>query len=127
LSHPSVKGVAIYPDKRVEHVTLNGLADYQTIVDGNIEPVTLSDRSTMYVNEEFLYKFVDADGNIDVPKHFNSIAGDVCGLGGMPHLMMTGILGPVVVVGPVDGRGYDKDVTDKALGWIQRVAREAQL
>lgn len=118
MNHPSVKGIAIYPDKRVEEVVLSDLADYQDIVVGLIEPVTLKDGSTMYVNEEFRYRFTATD--------FNSIAGDVCGLGGRTDLMLTGILGAVVVVGPVDRNGYDTDVTPTALQWIGYVAKEAK-
>ncbi len=114
---PTVRGVAIYPDKRVEDVTVTGLAEMQAIVDGNIEAVELSDGSTMYVDEEYLYnKPRDA---------INSIAMDVCGLGGVPHLMFQGILGPVLVLGPVDDEGWNTDVTDKARKWIRRVGREA--
>lgn len=112
-----VKGIAIYPDKRVEEVTIGSYKDYQQIVQGYIEPVTLSDGSTMYVNEEFLYSFG--------PDAFNSIASDVAGLGGRQDLMLTGILGPVVIVGPLSRSGYSTDVTDTARRWVQRVKREA--
>lgn len=113
------KGMAIYPDKRVSEVEVKELADYQHIVDGWIEAVTLSDGSTMYVNEEYTYKFG--------PDDFNSIASDVAGLGGRMDLLIYGILGPVVVVGPVDRKGYDTDITKQARQWITRVEREAKL
>lgn len=124
-----MKGIAIKPDKTVEEVTIPrpGLDEMQAIVGGLIQPVELSDGSSMYVDEEFLYKFIDDDGNIDVVKHFNSIAGDVCGLGGRSDLMLSGILGPVLIVGPVDAEGWDTDITDKARKWVNRVAKEARL
>lgn len=112
------QGIAIYPDKRVENVTLSDLKAYQAIVGGYIEPVTLSDGSTLYVNEEYLYQFG--------PDDFNSIATDVAGLGGRPEFMFRQpILGPAVLVGPVDAEGDDTDVTDAGKRWVQRVAREA--
>jgi len=115
--HPKVKGVAVYPDKTVKDVVVQGLGDMQAIVDGNIEAVGLKDGSTMYVDEEYLYNKQTSE--------INSIAMDVAGLGGMPHLMMQGVLGPVLFLGPVDDEGWDTDVTDKCRGWIRRVGREA--
>ena len=111
------KGIAIYPDKRVEEVEVAELGDYQAIVDGYIEAVNLKSGDTMYVNEEYWYKFT--------PEDRNSIAMDVAGLGGRPDLMLNGILGPVVVLGPIDDEGYDTDITDQARRWIERVRREA--
>jgi len=111
------KGIFIGSDKtlRVQDFDYSALS---AAVEGLIEPIELSDGSTMYVNEEYLYTF-GAD-------RFNSIAGDVCGLGGQPHFMLRQpILGNVVVVGPLDDEGDDTDVTDAARGWIVRVAREA--
>jgi hypothetical protein len=112
------KAIAIYPDKRVEEIEVSELADYQAIVLGLIEAVGLADGSTMYVNEEFLL------GQFG-PEDFNSIASDVCGLAGRPDLMLSGILGPVLVTGPIDDEGYDTDITEMARRWIHRVRREA--
>lgn len=112
------KGIAIYPDKRVDHLEVDGLKDYQEVVKGLIEAVGLKDGSTMYVNEEYRYQF----GPVD----FNSVATDVASLGGRPDIMFTGgILGPVLILGPVDDDGNDTDVTDRALRWVRRVHREA--
>lgn len=113
----AVKGIAIYPDKRVVDVEINDYKDGQAIVQGLIEPVGLKDGSTMYVNEEGLYLF-DND-------QFNSIATDVAGLGGRTDLLFSGLKGPVYIVGPLDNDGYDTDVTDTARRWVNRVAREA--
>lgn len=112
-----IKGLAIYSDKRVEDVKLAGFEDYQKIVEGNIEAVRLR-FGIMYVNEEFLL------GQFG-PEDFNSIATDVCGLGGRPDLMFSGILGPVVVVGNLDEEGYDLSITDRGRKAIERVRREA--
>jgi hypothetical protein len=114
---PTVKGIAIYPDKRVEAVELNGLKDYQRIVLGLIEAVNLKGGTTMYVNEEYWYQFTISD--------FNSIATDVAGLGGRVDLVLAGILGPVVIVGPVDDEGYDTSITEQAQHWVECVSREA--
>ena len=111
-----VSGIAIYPDKRVEEVEISGLEEFQAIVDGLIEPVDLK-FGTMYVNEEFRYKFG--------PDDFNSIAADVAGLGGRADLLLFGVLGPVVLVGGVDDEGYDLPVTEAGRAAVARVAREA--
>lgn len=111
-----VKGISITPTKVVTEVEVDGLKDYQQIVQGLIQPCTLADGSTMYVNEEFLFQFTRDD--------FNSIATDVALLG-RHHVGTTGILGPVLIVGPLDADGYDTDITDQARRWVRRVAREA--
>lgn len=116
MTRQAITGLAIYPDKRVEEVELSRLEDFQAVVGGLIEPVNLR-FGTLYVNEEFLYAF-DA-------KDFNSIASDVAGIGGNVALMLTGILGPAVLVGGVDSEGYDEPVTDAGRKAVQRVAREA--
>ncbi len=110
------KAIAIYPDKRVENVELDGLEDKQAIVGGNIERVELL-FGTMYVNEEFLYSFTADD--------YNSIAFDVAGLGHRADLMMSGILGPVFLIGHLDENGYDTDITDIERTAVRRVGREA--
>lgn len=120
-------GIAIYPDKRVEEVILDhasSLEGKQEIVKGWIEPVDLHTPSgeyvgTMWVNEEGRYVFG--------PDDFNSIASDVAGLMGRSDLMLTGILGPVLVVGPADpsNGNRDTDVTYWQRNIINRVTREA--
>lgn len=113
-----VLGIVIRPDKTVEEVAIRGYSDLQDAVQGLIEPVTLRDGSTMYVNEEFrLGQFG--------PEDFNSIASDLAGLGGRVDLLILGILGPVVVVGPVNAVGEDTDITTQARKWIKRVHAEA--
>jgi len=42
----------------------------------------------------------------------NSLATDVCGVGGRPDLLMQGIVGDVFIVGPTDDEGDDTDLTD---------------
>lgn len=111
-----VKGIRIAPDKTVTEIELITLHQYQAAVDGWIEAVGLT-FGTMYVNEEFTYKFGADD--------FNSIATDVAGLGGRPDLMLTGILGPVILVGFGDSEGYDTDVTVEGRQAVRRVGREA--
>lgn len=111
-----VTAIVITSEKEVSEREIDGLDAMQAIVGGLIEPVTLSDGSTMFVNEEFVY----------MPDlRFNSIASDVAGLGGRSDLMLRGIAGNVFIVGPVDDDGNDTDVTDKARRWVRRVAREA--
>lgn len=112
-----VKAIKISPDKTVTEVELNGLRDFQAAVEGYIECVTLKDGSGLFCNEDYRYQFSHDD--------FNSIATDVCGLGGRPDVMLQGILGPVVIAGPPDRRGDTTDVTDTARRWVKRVAREA--
>lgn len=115
MTRQPITGLAIYPDKRIEEVELSGLEDFQAIVDGWIEPVNLR-FGTLYVNEEF---FLRQFG----PEDFNSIASDVAGIGGNLGLMLTGILGPAVLVGGLDREGYDESVTDAGRKAVERAAR----
>lgn len=110
-------GIYIGPDKTVEDREYPDLRSLQEAVKGYIEAVRLADGGVMWVNEEFRYSFTTSD--------FNSIASDVCGLGGRPDLMLGGILGPVVIQGPADDDGNTTAPTDQARRWVRRVAREA--
>lgn len=114
-AHPTVKGIVIEMDKTVREVTVSSLADMQAIVKGLIEPITLRDGSTMYVNEEGLYQFSQEDR-----RGFNSIASDVA-LATHPQP----VVGPALVVGPLNDDGYDTDVTDWARRFIRKVMNEA--
>lgn len=116
----SYQGIAIYPDKRVQEVTFDretGLEAKQKIVEGWIEAVALSDGSTMYVNEEFSYQFTAED--------VNWMASDIAGVMGRQQFLFNPILGPVVIVGPVDEEGWDTGITEKARKAVERVSREA--
>jgi hypothetical protein len=115
----SIKGIAIWPDKTVREVTIDGLEDMQKIVKGLIEPIDLSDNVTMYVNEEGRYQFGFAQ--------VNWMAADVCGLGRRPEFMFgrPPLLGPVLLVGHDRARGRDVDLPDEGRRWVQRVGREA--
>lgn len=109
------RGVIITTDKEVTDTEVEGLKARQDIVGGLIEPVTLSDGSTMWVNED----------GIALGLPFNSIATDVCGIGGRPDVMLQGVRGNVLIVGPVDREGSDTDLTDLARRWVTRVHKEA--
>jgi Domain of unknown function (DUF3846) len=116
MSEP-INGVAIYPDKRIVEVIVSGLSDYQAIVDGYIEPVDLT-FGTMWVNEEFTYKFGPSD--------VNWIASDVAGMGGRHEFMLSyPILGPVLITGGTDPEGETLGITDVARRVIRAVGREA--
>lgn len=122
-----MKALAIYPDKRVEEIEIlpdTSLEQKQEVVQGWIEPVDLRKRSgeyagTMWVNEEGRYCFG--------PDDFNSIATDVAGLCGRFDLLATGVLGPVIIVGPArfETDGSDTDITDWLREQVSRVAKEA--
>lgn len=108
------KGIAIYPDKRVEDVEISSPRD---IIKGIFAAVDLADGSAMWVDDEFLYKYPDSE--------FNSIATDVAGLGGRYDLLLGGVKGPVVITGGPDSEGYTQDVPESARRWVNRVKREA--
>ena len=73
------KVLVITTDKQVYDKEVTTLAEQQEIVGGLIEPIDLPQiGATLWVNEMFL--FTDLE--------FNSIATDVCGLGGRSDLML---------------------------------------
>ncbi len=113
----TIKAVRITQGKVITWTEVSGLADLQSAVEGLIEPVELSDGSTMYVNEEYLYQFD--------PEAVNWVASDVAGVGGMQHFLLAPIRGPVVIVGPLDEEGHDTDLTEKARRWVLEVGGEA--
>lgn len=115
MSHPVIDAIYITCYKVVGNLRVGSLRELQHIVDGLIEPVTLSDGSTMYVNED----------GIGLGLRFNSIATDVAGLGGRLDLLLQGVRGDVVIVGPLNKKGYDTDVTEQARKWVEAVKAEA--
>jgi len=100
-----LKGVVITTANEVTfRDDLRDLTVMQGIVGGWLEAIQLGDGSTMYLNEE---------GRLHgLP--FNTIATDVCGIGGRPDLLMQGIVGDVLIVGPPDYEGEDTDLTERA-------------
>lgn len=114
----NTKALVIRPDKTIEEVIITGYRDLADAIGGYIEPVTLKTGDTMYVDEEYRLKNYGAED-------FNSIATDVAGLGGRPDLLLHGILGTVVIVGPIDEEGDDTDITAGARRMVKRVAGEA--
>ena len=118
MDYPPICGVVIAPDNQVRIVALSELRDYQDCVGGLIEAVDLETnrgRFTMYVNEEYTYKFDPSDRN--------PVAMDVAGLGGRADLLIHGILGPVVCVGPPDDEGYSTTIPWDAVRMIEFVLR----
>lgn len=109
-----VKGILIPVEGPSQEVEISGLADMQAACDGYVEAVTLSDGSSLYLNEE---------GRINgmPPNYF---ASDVCGLGGRPDLLLLGVRGPALLLGPVDGEGYNLPVTEAGRRWVARVEGE---
>lgn len=109
-----MKGIKITSDKALSIVEVDGLAGYQAIVGGLIEPVTLNRGAddTLYLNEE---------GKI-IGLPVNSIATDLA----LNVLQWRDVIvGDVVIVGPLDEEGYDTDIEGPTVRYLRRVAREA--
>lgn len=117
MSNP-IQAIQITSDKQTNELTVSKYQDYNDAVEGWIEAVDLL-FGVMWVNEEFRLIFG--------AERFNSIASDLCGLGGRPDLMFGGVLGNVLVTGPTDSSGESTDITDSARRAIERIAREARL
>ena len=121
--HPVVSGLHITPDKQVREITLTSYEDYAEAIGGYIEAISLIGPNrtefTMWCDEEFLLKY-----NFE---QFNSIASDICGISGRLDLMLTGVLGPVLIVGATDPEGYDTSLPPAIRVHCNRVIREAVL
>lgn len=121
-----MRAIVINHDKQLAVKELPDLTAMQAVVGGLIEAVDLrfrgrgsdSEAATMWVNEEYLIHFG--------PTEFNSIASDVCGLGGRPDFMFRiPILGNAFLTGGTDVEGNTLDVGVRGERAVRRVAREA--
>jgi len=113
-------GVHITDDKIISIVYFDGDGDLdlmQALVEGLIEAINLDTGDTMWVNEEFTYKF-------DVPR-FNSVASDLLGALGRPDLMLSGIQGNVFITGGPDGNGNTGAISAKVGLAIASIGHEA--
>ena len=108
--HPEVKGVLIFPDGTYEEKVFKQLSDYQSAVDGLIEPVRLfdgkgNDYATGYVNEEGLLQ--------SLPLNTTASALSML-LGNNPMLV-----GNMIIVGTCDDEGYDTNINETLLNFIK--------
>ncbi len=114
------EAIVITSDKRVSDRDVE-YDDMKEIVEGWIEPVDLyfdDEAATLWVNEEFLYKFG--------AERANWVASDVAGLGGRPEFMLQmPILGNAFLTGGTGPDGETLDVGPNARRAVERVAREA--
>jgi hypothetical protein len=94
-----VSGILIPVEGPVVPITVQSLDDYQSAVGGDIEALELSGGATMYLNDA---------GKLDgLPLNPRATQ--------LSHLMPRDwIVGPVLILGPVDGNGDDTDLPD---GW----------
>lgn len=95
--------IVIERDKTCTKMILKDLQEKQAVVGGLIMPIDLS-FGTLWVNEEG----TSADG-------FNSIATDLCGLGGRTDYLLRGVVGDC----------YLTDFNDAGLKALNRIQREA--
>lgn len=113
-----MKAIKITPGGQIEDVEINTYEDLSKAIGGWIEPVNLATPEgqyfTMYVDEEYRLKHTLA---------VNVLAMQLSGMCGRVDLMYQGILGPVVLLGPVDGEGDDTSVTPSVKRTIQRLVR----
>jgi hypothetical protein len=116
--HPAVKGIVLFADGTYEQRVFKQLSDYQAAVGGLIQIVKLfdafgNDFATGYVNEEGLL--------LNHP--LNTFASALSFmLGNNPMLV-----GNMIVVGVDDGNGYDTDIDEGLLKFIQTVLPERKV
>lgn len=106
------KGAVLYTDGTYEVKEFKQLSDYQTAVDGLIEPIGMHDFYGAsvcqgYVNEEGLLQGLS----------LNSTASALSFMFGNSPT----IVGNMVVLGLSDEDGNDTDIPDDILGFINRV------
>lgn len=94
----SVKGLVVHPDGECEVRGFDGLADYQAAVGGFIEGIYGPGWSG-FANEEGLLEGLP----------YNELASAMAALFGWAG---EGLVGPVVFLGPVDGKGGETDVPE---------------
>jgi hypothetical protein len=101
MSQP-IKALVIQPDGRIEHTTLSSYDDYNKAVGGWIEALQLGPNASGYINEEGKL--------IGLPR--NDKATKLCHA--RKSIFPTDfIVGPLLVVGPLDSEGNDTDLSDE--------------
>ena len=113
-----VNGIVVFPNGTYERRVFKQLSDYQSAVGGYIEAIRLYDYTyekevaTIYVDEEGRIKY-------DNPR-INVVAG------GISHLLNNEnmLYGNAIIVGAGDGEGYDTDIPDWLLNFVDKVAKE---
>lgn len=108
-----MKGIALYPDRPAERVEIEDYRDIQKIVKGMIDVVSLKNVD-MYVNDSFLFEFGIED--------LNETASVIAMIDGRPDLFC--LLGPAVVVGPVDDEGNNTDIDENIARQIIAMERD---
>ncbi len=121
-----IKGLAIKVGGKYEEVELRVLADYQDVVEGDIEIVALNllgnngtkHRVIMYVNDSFLL------GQFDIEEDFNELATGLAYVGEKQDLRL---LGNVVIVGDFTIEGENTSFPAEIVYlWIGRINRLQQ-
>ena len=122
----TIEAVLVTPasnGKKAELVTIDTLDEFQELVGGWIEPVTLNYKGevvTMWVDEEYLYKYEQT------PEQVNWMAADIANLGGDPRFLFAQpIFGNAVFTGGTDREGNTLSVGEAGKRMINRVTREA--
>ena len=113
-----VNGIVVFPNGTYERRVFKQLSDYQQAVEGLIEIVNLYDHTysnivaTMYVDEEGRIKYENP--------RLNTVAS------GISHLLNNEnmLYGNAIIVGAGDGEGYDTDIPDWLLNFVDKVAKD---
>ncbi len=120
-----IKGLAIRMGGKYEEVELRVLADYQDVVEGDIERVDLNlldndgtkHRVVMFVNDSFLL------GQFDIERDFNELATGLAYVGERQDLRL---LGNVVIVGPDHKEESTSFPAEIVYLWVGRINRLQQ-
>jgi hypothetical protein len=112
-----VTGIVVFPGGTYERRVFTQLADYQSAVEGLIEIIHLYDHTydkavaTMYVDEE---------GRLKERPRINAVAS------GISFLLNneSTLYGNAIIVGAGDGEGYDTDIPDWLLNFVDQVAKD---
>ncbi len=120
-----IKGLAIRVGGKYEELEFRVLADYQDVVEGDIEKVDLNlldnngakHRIVMFVNDSFLL------GQFDIEKDFNELATGMAYVGERQDLRL---LGSVVIVGPDHKDESTSFPAEIVYLWVGRIKRLQQ-
>lgn len=117
-----IKGLAIRVGGKYEELELRVLADYQDVVEGDIERLDLDlldndgtkHRIVMFVNDSFLL------GQFDIEEDFNELATGMAYVGGRQDLRL---LGSVLIVGPDHKDESTSFPAEIVYLWVGRIKR----
>ena len=117
MNEKPVNGIVLFPNGTHERRQFKQLSDYQSAVGGYVEALRLYDHT---YEKEVACMYVDEEGRLKEGAKINSVAGGISFLLNSEDYL----LGNAVLVGASDSEGYDTDIPDWLVAFVNQVSRD---